>query len=209
MCGGALASTLARAQPADSPYKFERGYPAAGTAERGYDAADLRRAIEAYKFFYSTIATEALMQQVPASDKPNQVGVKMATAPRHQVPTGNSDTPYGFGPLDLEADGPMVVELPPGTFISFVNDHNCRWVMDIGTIGPDKGQGGKHLVLPPDYKGDVPESYYVGRSKTWKAFLANPLPQRPGRRRQGAPGARHRQGLPARQGGPAGHLPLY
>jgi len=28
-----------------------------------YDAADLRRAIEAYKFFYGTVATEAIMRQ--------------------------------------------------------------------------------------------------------------------------------------------------
>jgi hypothetical protein len=169
----ALVSTLADAQSADSPYQFERGYPAAGTAERAYDAADLRRAVEAYKFFYSTIATEALMQQMlPAGAKPNEVSVVMATAPRHQVPTGNSDTPYAIGTLDLKAAGPMVVELPPGTFIGFVNDHNCRWVMDMGTIGPDKGQGGKHLVLPPEDKGEVPSGYYVGRSKTWKALLA-------------------------------------
>ena len=29
---------------------------------RAYAAADLRRAIEAYKFFYGTVATEAVMQ---------------------------------------------------------------------------------------------------------------------------------------------------
>ncbi len=33
-------------------------------------------------------------------------------------------------------------------------------------IGPDKGQGGKHLILPPDYKGEVPSGYHVGRSQT-------------------------------------------
>ena len=55
--------TAAYAQVADSPYKFERGFPAAGTAEKACDASDLRRAIEAYKFFYPTIGTEAAMQQ--------------------------------------------------------------------------------------------------------------------------------------------------
>jgi hypothetical protein len=37
--------------------------------------------------------------------------------------------------------------------------------------GPDKGKGGKYLVLPPDYKGDVPEGYYVVQSKTYGAWL--------------------------------------
>jgi hypothetical protein len=52
----ALGATTAHAQPADSSYKFERGYPVAGTAERVHDASDMRRAIEAYKFVYPTVA---------------------------------------------------------------------------------------------------------------------------------------------------------
>jgi hypothetical protein len=47
-----LVVTVAFSQATDSLYEFERGFPAAGTTERAYDAADLRRAIEAYKFFY-------------------------------------------------------------------------------------------------------------------------------------------------------------
>jgi hypothetical protein len=62
--------------PTHSPYKFEHGFPAAGTAERAYDADDLRRAIEAYKFFYLTVSTEAVMQQgqadVDAPPRPTQ-----------------------------------------------------------------------------------------------------------------------------------------
>ena len=68
----------------------------------------------------------------------------------------------------------MVVELPPGPFIAFVDDHNMRWVQDMGLIGPDKGKGGKHLILPPGYKGEVPSGYYVGRSKTWKVVVVHP-----------------------------------
>jgi hypothetical protein len=155
-----------------SPYKFERGYPVTGTVELAYNNTDPGRAIEAYKFFYPTMVTEALMQLAPPSDKPNQVGFKFITAPRHELLTPNSDTPYAVGVLDLKADGPIVIELPPGNFIGFVNDHNTRWVLDMGNNGPDKGQGGKHLVLPPDYKGNIPAGYYVGQSATWKAFAA-------------------------------------
>jgi hypothetical protein len=50
----------------------------------------------------------------------------------------------------------MIVELPPGNLIGFVNDHNMRWIFDMGNNGHDKGQGGKHLILPPDYQGNVP-----------------------------------------------------
>jgi hypothetical protein len=168
----ALAVSTAHAQTAESPLQFERGFPVAGTAEKVYDASDLRRAIEAYKFFYPTMGSEAVMQQMLTNGaKINEVGHVMATWPRIQFGTANADTPYALATVDLKSSGPMVVELPPGPFIGFVDDHNMRWVQDMGTIGPEKGQGGKHLILPPDYKGEVPSGYYAGRSKTWKVVV--------------------------------------
>ncbi len=146
----ALAVTTACAPTAASQYKFERGFPATGTAEKAYDAADLRRAIEAYKFFYPTMATEAVMQQMLSNGaKINEIGHVMATSPLQQFGGANADTPYALTTVDLELSGPMVVEIPAGPYIAFVDDHNMRWVQDMGLIGPDKGKGGKHLILPP------------------------------------------------------------
>ncbi len=167
-----LALSACAGPASEARYTFERGFPADGTAEKVYDATDLRRAIEAYKFFYPTMGSEAVMQQMLSNGaKVNEVGHVMATWPRIQFGAANSDTPYALATLDLESAGPMVVELPPGPFIAFVDDHNMRWVQDMGTIGPEKGKGGKHLILPPDYKGEVPSGYYVGRSKTWKVVV--------------------------------------
>jgi hypothetical protein len=42
---------------------------------------------------------------------------------------------------------------------------------DVGFAGPDGGKGGKFLLLPPDYKGPVPEGYYVYRSGTNSVFI--------------------------------------
>ena len=41
--------------------------------------------------------------------------------------------------------------------LGLVDDMWYRWVGDVGITGPDKGEGGKYLLLPPGYKGDVPE----------------------------------------------------
>jgi len=165
----AFTVTTTHAQTAESTLQFERGYPIAGTAESSYDASDMRRAIEAYKFFFPTMGTEAVMQQMLSNNaKVNEIGHVMATWPRIQFGAANSDTPYALATIDLKLSGPMVIELPPGPFIAFVDDHNMRWVQDMGTIGPEKGKGGKHLILPPGYNGEVPSGYYVGRSKTWK-----------------------------------------
>lgn len=58
-----------------------------------------------------------------------------------------------------------------------------RWVIDVGITGPDKGEGGKYLFLPPGYKGSVPSGYHVVRSPTfglwipWRSFLVRRQPQ--------------------------------
>jgi hypothetical protein len=113
----------------NSTYKFERGYPAPGTAERAYNDTDLSRAINAYKFFYPTVSVESLFQDLASVLKPNQSAAKFHAGPQIQLLTGNGDTPYGSGRLDLDATGPIVFELPPNKFIGFANDHNFRWIV--------------------------------------------------------------------------------
>jgi len=50
--------------------------------------------------------------------------------------------------LDLKKDGPTVIEIPPGTGPGTVNDAFFRFVTDTGPPGPDRGKGGKYLIIP-------------------------------------------------------------
>jgi hypothetical protein len=91
--------------------------------------------------------------------------------------TPNTESVYIGGMLDLR-DGPVVVESPPNT-LGMVNDRFFRYVSDMGNAGPDRGQGGKFLYLPPDWEGEVPEGYFTFRSPTyrnlmfWRGFLVD------------------------------------
>ncbi|MEJ1242537.1 DUF1254 domain-containing protein [Chryseolinea sp. T2] len=96
---------------------------------------------------------------------PNQTFAIMDGAPAQVAFTPNSDTRYAGLPLDL-SNGPIVMELPAGPIMSAINDMNQLWIMDAGMPGPDKGKGGKHLILPPGYTGRIPAGYYVGKSTT-------------------------------------------
>lgn len=151
-------------------YTFRQGFPVGDTASAVYRNSDLSRAIESYKTFLPTVATEAVFQQMEnAGAKSNEVGIVMAQGPKQQFAATNSDTPYAFVLLDLKKAGPMVVEMPPNNLlIGLVNDHNMRWLADMGSIGPEQGKGGKHLFLPPGYDKEIPEGYYVSRSNTWQ-----------------------------------------
>ncbi len=49
-------------------------------------------------------------------------------------------------------------------------DLNQRWILDMGLPGPDAGNGGRHLLLPPGYDGVVPEDYFTGRATTFRVI---------------------------------------
>ena len=79
--------------------------------------------------------------------------------------TYNNTSLYTWGFLDLKKDGPTVIEIPPGV-LGILDDAAFRYITDMGAAGPDKGKGGKYLVLPPGYDGEVPDGYYVYQSNT-------------------------------------------
>ena len=91
--------------------------------------------------------------------------------------TANTTSVYMFSWLQL-GNEPMVIETPPNV-LGFINDHWFKYVCDFGNLGPDEGKGGKFLILPPGYDGEVAEGYHVARTNTlgnwviWRGFLKN------------------------------------
>ena len=154
-----------------------QGFPAQQAIRRTYDEADLNRAIQAYRFFYPTVSGAAIFKgNANIGVLPNRVFGTLDSQPKHVGFTLNSDTPYAPILLDLR-DSPMAVELPPGPLIVVAMDINQRWVADMGIPGPDAGNGGKHLLLAPDYQGEVPPGYYTARSTSYRMLVgARSLP---------------------------------
>ena len=89
----------------------------------------------------------------------------------------NTETIYNIAWFDTK-DGPLVIEMPPNV-LGFINDFWGRYVADVGKPGPDKGKGGKYLLLPPGHAGAVPEGYFVLNSRTYgncilyRCFIVN------------------------------------
>ncbi|WP_328412113.1 DUF1254 domain-containing protein [Nocardia sp. NBC_00403] len=84
--------------------------------------------------------------------------------------TANADTVYYLGFVDLTG-GPMVVETPPAS-LGIFDDMWFQWIIDFGLPGPDRGAGGKYLLVPPGYDGALPDSgFHVGRSGTHRALI--------------------------------------
>jgi hypothetical protein len=163
-----LAAGLAVAQ--EPPFKG--GFPSPDEAQKARDDADYQRAVTAYRFWYPTVSCEGIFNGNREKGINDNEGVVILSAgPRQVAFTANSDTPYGAGCLDLK-DGPFVVELPPGPFIGLADSHHQSWIMDMGLPGPDAGKGGKHLILPHDFKSEAPPGYFVGKSPSNKVLIA-------------------------------------
>jgi hypothetical protein len=99
---------------------------------------------------------------------------------KNQSPTPNVNTRYMYFFINTRLDGPVVVELPPAVEgASFYGTIEDAWYVPLTDIGFE-GTGGKYLVLPPDYKDDVPPGYTVVRPATYntmtllRSILASP-----------------------------------
>ncbi len=104
--------------------------------------------------------------------------------PNTVITTPNSDVIYGLGFADLSKTGPLVVEAPP-KLQALLDDFwhrplegpviagtDRRYLGDIGIPGPDRGKGGKYLVVPEGYEGDLDtDGYYVYTSRTNGVFI--------------------------------------
>ena len=89
--------------------------------------------------------------------------------------TANCDTVYFWGFVDL-SDGPMVIDVPsieaPSGVLGVIDDMWFRWVTDFGLSGPDRGQGGRYLLVGPGYDGPLPDSgFHVSHVRTTRATV--------------------------------------
>ncbi|MEF8754299.1 MAG: DUF1254 domain-containing protein [Accumulibacter sp.] len=152
--------------------EFRDGAPSQATLDKVYDHLDYTRAFEAFVNTMQGVNAAAIRKgllDVGVKDNEILVFSRLMDA-KSLFLTANADTVYFIGTLDL-TKGPMVLETPPNA-LGTLDDMWWRWVIDFGAPGPDRGAGGKYLILPPGYDGPVPEGgFYVARSKTTRVLI--------------------------------------
>ncbi|MEM1360634.1 MAG: DUF1254 domain-containing protein [Pseudomonadota bacterium] len=159
-------STPDEVQTSIGTLKFIDGAPLPETSELVYDYLDRMRGVDAFLKGIPAASVYMLIEGVKplGAIEAHQVGIFNELMDSNSLfLTGNSSTMYVFPNLELDRDGPTVVEVPPGALGAF-NDAYFRYIADVGPAGEDGGKGGKYLVLPPGYEGDVPEGYFVVQS---------------------------------------------
>lgn len=134
-----------------------------------------RRAVEAAIWGIPLVNYEAMLRAARnAGSDLNQI-VYWASLPswKNQTLTPNPDSIYLMPFYDTATAGPIVVEIPPaqgGTITGTLMDCWQFALEDVGPAGLDQGAGGKYLILPPDYDGDVPMGYLPLRSSMYQGY---------------------------------------
>ena len=146
--------------------------PSGETAERVYDQLDFMHALNVYLDGFAGASTYAIRKGFhEAGVEDNSIIIFSELMGSESVfLTANADTVYFLGVVDLTS-GPMVVETPPQA-LGLFDDMWWGWIVDFGLSGPDRGEGGRFLLIPPGYDGPLPDSgYHVGHSRTSRALL--------------------------------------
>ncbi len=164
--------------------EFKDGMPSKETIAKVYDNLDFTHAFDAFVNTMQGVNMAAIRKGLLSSGvKDNEILVfSQLMDAKSLFLTANADVVYFVGVVDL-TKGPMVVETPPKSLGVF-DDMWWRWVADFGKPGPDRGEGGRYLLLPPSYDGPLPEGgFYVSRARTTRvaflgrAFLENNDPK--------------------------------
>ena len=139
---------------------FKDGAPSADTAQKVFDALDFTRALNVYNNSFrgaSALGIQKGLESVGVGFNEIAITSKLMDSTSLFL-TGNADTVYYLSVLDL-SKGPIVVEQPTDA-VGTINDMWFSWIVDIGAPGPDRGLGGKYLIVGPDYDGPLPEGGY-------------------------------------------------
>ncbi len=134
-----------------------------------------RRAVESAIWGMPAVAFDAMRQAFlhDAGAKYNDVVYWSKQADwKFQVTTPNASSWYVYLAINTK-EGPIVYEIPPSDGAGLFGSMNDAWQVpqaDVGPNGTDAGKGGKYLLLPPDFKGSIPDGYIPVHFKTYNGY---------------------------------------
>ncbi|TWU28890.1 DUF1254 domain-containing protein [Novipirellula artificiosorum] len=159
------------------------GVPDKETAQRVYDNLDFQRGVQAYLNSIQIASMGGMRKGILEFGPPNTTALLFEELMDSTTLflTPNTTSVYMVAWLEMK-DEPYVIETPPNV-LGIIDSHWFHYVADFGNAGPDKGKGGKFLILPPGFKGDVPDGYHVAQSDTygnwviWRGFQVDGDPK--------------------------------
>jgi len=159
------------------------GVPDEETTQTIYDNLDFQRGVQAFLGGIQIASMHGMREGIVQFGPPNTTALLWEDLMDSKALwlTPNTTSVYMVSWLEM-TDEPWVIETPPDV-LGIIDDHWFKYVGDFGRLGPDKGKGGRFLILPPGYDGDVPDGYFVFRTSTygnwviWRGFQVDGSPK--------------------------------
>ena len=145
---------------------FERGYPTAETTRKLIDEIDYQRAVQAYLWGYPAVSFEsirlALKQDFGADHHDMVIADNFA---RPEIPLVDGQRHHDLRGYQRRSRQvrPGGRGSPAGAIVGLIDDFWQRSATDVGLPGPHGDKGGKFLLVPPGYKGELPKEGYEVR----------------------------------------------
>ncbi len=154
--------------------RFEDGLPDRATVKTVYEHLDFLRGVRTYLHALPAVSMYAMREGIYSADGLPNYTVLLSESlidARSRFLAMDTETVYATVWISLKG-GPIVVETPPRTLGVF-DDIWQRHLADTGYPGPDRGKGGRYVIVPPAYDGYVPNSPFLVQSPTfgvWAIF---------------------------------------
>jgi len=135
-----------------------------------------RRAVEAAIWGMPIVSLDAMRQAFFRDAGAKYGDIVYLSQPsdwKFLLTTPNNSTRYVYFSFNTQIDGPVVLEVPAAVGAGLFGTMLDAWqvpLADVGPAGEDLGKGGKYLLLPPGFKGDVPPGYFPVHSETYNGY---------------------------------------
>ena len=114
-----------------------------------FDEMDFQRACQAYLWAMPLVNIGEFQRSHETAFGASDGDIVVYTTYKAKlgILTPNITTPYIIGFANLSRTGPLAIDYPPGLTAGGVLDFWQRPLFDMGQTGPDKGEGGKYLIV--------------------------------------------------------------
>ena len=152
-----------------------QGLPDQAAIDTLYQRRDFQRACQAYLWALPIIGYAQWQNQHETVFDAQDGDVVHYVTVRDKLGlvTANGTTPYIVGFVNLARTRPLVVDYPAGETAGGCGDFWQRSIIDFGLTGPDKGRGGRYLILGPGQSAPADlRADHVVRSPTFNIMHA-------------------------------------
>jgi hypothetical protein len=152
---------------------FEKGVPTLESSKKLIESFDVMNATTAYSWAMPLVTFYSLFEGITKNNGVGNNDIVLFDGLNNVRPflTSNNSTPYIMSAIDLSQTGPMVLDVPEGMLLGFIDDAWQRPIIDLGLTGLGKGQGEKIVVVGPGQDLET-NGYHQVSSKTNLVFVA-------------------------------------